>query len=368
MIGIDESPESPSSQEFAGETLHVAVVDGDQAVRHGLVRLLEHDARLHLLDPVADLTELRTAGLQYDACVLGLPETGFSDKTAEFMRAVPCVVWIPTLGMSAPGMSAPGMSAPGMSAPGMSAPGMSAPGMSALGMSADGWRPWVASWVRGARGVVGHGVARVAFADAVLSAAQSPCDVQPQLARALLEAASAADLGASTALTGTLAEVAKGRRVAAALSASGTSAADHTLDLAALRDECERAGLGVPHRVGDVRHRHVRGDAFEPGVIPPEALMLSSRVREVLRCYADGYDYEEIAQLLNIGETTVKSHVLSAMDKFGITHNRSSEVRQLFAIYISGRHSRPDLLLRRLDRIRSSTPGDLHLPRPVVPL
>ncbi|MCQ1578675.1 helix-turn-helix transcriptional regulator [Streptomyces parvus] len=327
MIGIDEPPEASSPLENAGTPLHVAVVAGDQALRHGLVRLLAQDPRLRLLDPVADLAELRTTGLQYDACVLGLPETGFSDTVTEFMRAVPCVVWIPALGIPT------------------------------LGEQADGWRHWVASWVRGARGVVGHDVARVAFADAVLSAARSPHDLHPHIARALLEATSATDLGVSATLAGTLGEVAKGRRTAAAMSASGTSAATHALDLAHLRDACERAGLGVPRRSGDGRRRHDRGDAFEPGVIPPEALMLSSRVREVLRCYADGYDYEEIAQHLNISETTVKSHVLSAMDKFGITHNRSSEVRQLFAIYISGRHSRPDLLLRRLDRIRSSTPA-----------
>ncbi|XCM28744.1 LuxR C-terminal-related transcriptional regulator [Streptomyces parvus] len=259
-------------------------MDGDQALRHGLVRLLAQDPRLRLLDPVADLAELRTAGLQYDACVLGLPETGFSDTVTEFMRAVPCVVWIPALGIPT------------------------------LGEQADGWRHWVASWVQGARGVVGHDVARVAFADAVLSAARSPHDLHPHIARALLEATSATDLGVSATLAGTLGEVAKGRRTAAAMSASGTSAATHALDLAHLRDACERAGLGVPRRSGDGRRRHDRGDAFEPGVIPPEALMLSSRVREVLRCYADGYDYEEIAQHLNISETTVKSHVLSAMD------------------------------------------------------
>src|SRR6201999_2899006 len=60
--------------------LNVAVVHPDRAVRHGAARLLEHDPRLHMMDPVARVPDLRAAGLQYDVCVLGLPEASAAEE------------------------------------------------------------------------------------------------------------------------------------------------------------------------------------------------------------------------------------------------------------------------------------------------
>jgi DNA-binding CsgD family transcriptional regulator len=291
--------------------LHVAVVHTDQAVRHGLTRLLERDPRLHLMDPVGRIAELRTAGLGFDVCVLGLPEAAAADEAIDLISGVPCIVWT----------------------------------------SARHWRSWVAAWAWGARGVLGQDVGRVPMSDTVWDAVYSPHDIHPQLARALLAGIGASGLYASPELTDVLGRVAEGRRVPSALSVAGISPAAYVSDIAALRAACQRAGLGILQAVGGDREAGERR-SFEPSVLPPEALMLSARVREVLRYYADGYGYEEIAELLNIGEATVKTHVLTAMDKFGITANRSSEVRLLFAIYISGRHRQADLVRRRLDILR----------------
>jgi DNA-binding NarL/FixJ family response regulator len=293
--------------------LHVAVVHEDQAIRHGLARLLEHDPRLHLMDPVARISELRTAGLRFDACVLGLPETTAIDEITDLICGVPCVVWT----------------------------------------SARHWRPWVAAWVCGARDVLGEDVGRVPFADAVWDAVHNSHEIHPQLARAILAGVTASGLPLSSALADVLGCVAEGRRVLSALSAVSTSVAGYVAEIAALRAAFDRAGLGVLPADEDGR-RNADGHVFEPSVLPPEALMLSSRVREVLRYYADGYDYEEIAQILSITEATVKTHVLAAMDKFGITANRTSEVRLLFAMYVSGRHRKPDLVRRRLDNLRGT--------------
>ena len=293
--------------------LHVAVVHADQAVRHGLARLLEHDPRLHLMDPVASIGELGTSGLRFDVCVLGLPDAAAADQLTDLVGGVPCVLWT----------------------------------------SGGHWRPWVAAWIWGARNVLGQEVGRVPLADAVWDAVHNPYEVHPKLARALLAAAAASGVHVSAGLTDVLARVADGRRVLPALSMTGLSVAAYVADLTALRIACERAGLGVlptgeGGRPADGSH------VFEPSVVPPEALVLSARIREVLKYYADGYDYEEIARLLNITEATVKTHVLTAMDKFGIVANRSSEVRLLFAIYISGRHRHPDLVRRRLEILRTT--------------
>jgi DNA-binding CsgD family transcriptional regulator len=303
------------------DRLYVAVVHADQAVRNGLARLLEHDPRLHLMDPVARVADLRTASLQYDVCVLGLPEAGVPDEVAELIQRAPCVVWT----------------------------------------SALDWRPWVAAWVWGARNVMGRDVGRVPLADAVRDAVHRPWDVQPQLACALLDGMAVSGVHAPSAVLDVLGHVGEGQRVPAALAAAGLSAAAYESGMTALRAACDRAGLGVL-AAGDTWRAPDEVPAFEPGTIPPEALMLSSRVREVLRYFADGYGYEEIAQILCIGEATVKTHVLTAMDKFGITTNRSSEVRLLFAIYISGRHRNPDLVRRRLESIRETSPRDPEEP------
>lgn len=301
--------------EAADRRLHVAVVHADQAARHGLARLLEHDSRLHLMDPVARVAELRTAGLRFDACVLGLPETTASDEMTELIYEVPCVVWT----------------------------------------SVRHWRPWVAAWVWGARDVVGGDVGQVPFADAVWDAVHNPGQIHPQLARALLAGLTASGLHAPSTLRDVLGCVAEGRPLLSALSTAGVPLAGYADEIAALRAAFDHAGLGM--LPADEASHHDAGErrSFEPSSVPPEALALSSRVREVLRYYADGYDYEEIAQLLSITEATVKTHVLTAMDKFGITANRTSEVRLLFALYISGRHRKPDLVRRRLCNIRDAS-------------
>ena len=265
------------------------------------------------MDPVASIAELRTAGLRYDVCVLGLPEAG-ADEVTDLVSDVPCVVWT----------------------------------------SVRHWRPWVAAWVWGARDVIGQDVARVPLADTVWDAAHSPYEIHPQLARALASGATASGLHVSSALTDVLRYVADGRRVSAALEAAGVSVDKYLAEITALRGACERAGLGVLRADQGGRQDDGGGHGFEPSVLPPEALALSSRVREVLRYYADGYDYEEIAQLLSISEATVKTHVLTAMDRFGITASRTSDVRLLFAMYISGRHRKPDLVRRRLDSLRAT--------------
>jgi DNA-binding NarL/FixJ family response regulator len=313
-------PRRPMSEEqtaFASQLpahgIHVAVVHENQAIRHGLVRLLGDDQRLHLMDPVARIPELQTAGLSFDVCLAGLPQTAAADEFTDLVNKVPCVVWT----------------------------------------SARHWRPWIAPWVWGAKDVVGDEVGRVPLADALWGAVFDPCEMHPQLAGAILAGVSASGLPVSPALTDVLSHVAEGRRVRSALSLADTSATDYMASLTALRTAFDRAGLGVLQSDENGRPGTGEKPAFEPSVIPPEALMLSSRVREVLRYYADGYNYEEISQILSIGELTVKTHVLTAMDKFGITANRTSEVRLLFAIYVSGRHRKPDLIRRRLDNLRS---------------
>jgi DNA-binding CsgD family transcriptional regulator len=313
MAGVGELPVLVGGT--TDHRLRVAVVHPDRAVRHGAARLLEHDPRLHMMDPVARVSDLRTAGLQYDVCVLGPPEASAADEAIDLINRVPCVVWT----------------------------------------SARHWRPWVAAWVWGARGVLGQDVGQVPLADAVWDAVHNPYDIHPQLARALLAGTRASGLPVLSALEEVLGHLAEGRRVTSALAAAGVPAGVYVTCITTLRAACERAGLGVL-QLDDGEGRDT-GDRypFEPSVLPPEALMLSARLREVLRYYADGYSYEEIAQLLNIGETTIKTHVLTAMDKFGITVNRSSEVRLLFAIYISGRHRQPDLVRRRLDILRAES-------------
>jgi DNA-binding NarL/FixJ family response regulator len=289
--------------------LHVAVVDADQVVRHGLAVLLEQDARLHIMNPVAGVADLYELGLHFDVCVIDISGLSGSDEITELFHSVPSVACT----------------------------------------AARDWRPWVAAWVCGARGVVGRDVPSVPMADAAWDAVHRPHDVQPQLARALISGITECDLAPPSDLIEVLGRVAEGRRVSSALAASGIPESSYESDMRHLRVLYERSGLGTMKAAAQSSEN---GHTFEPSSLPPEALGLTSRVREVLRFYADGYSYPEIAKLLQISETTVKTHVLTALDRFGITSNRPAEVRLLFAMYISGRHRCPDLVRQRLDRIR----------------
>lgn len=293
--------------------LHVAIVDADRTVRHGLASLLGQDARLHIMDPVGSIRDMRMSGLHFDVCFVDVLGAGTTDEVLDLLREVPAVVCTPS----------------------------------------QDWRNWVGTWTCGARGVVSREVAGVPLADAAWDAVYRPDDVQPQLARALLDGIAACALQPSAELTEVLAKVAEGGRVPSVLSASGIPASVYERDVRHLREMCAKVGLGILRMTP--RHDSEPGQYLEPSVVPPEALALTSRIREVLRHYADGDSYQEIAETLRISEATVKTHVLTALDKYGIISNRSAEVRLLFAVYMSGRHRRPDLIRQRLDRLRTGS-------------
>src|ERR1700722_19718406 len=91
MAGVGELPVLVGGT--TAYRLHVAVVHHDRAVRNGAARLLAHDPWLHMMDPVARICDLRAAGLQYDVCVVGLPEASAAGEAIDLINSVPCVVW-----------------------------------------------------------------------------------------------------------------------------------------------------------------------------------------------------------------------------------------------------------------------------------
>ena len=61
---------------------------------------------------------------------------------------------------------------------------------------------------------------------------------------------------------------------------------------------------------------------------------LSSRQKEVLRLVCQGLEYKEIAQILVIGESTVKSHMRTIYEKLGLLDlKRDERVYQIRAVY-----------------------------------
>ena len=69
------------------------------------------------------------------------------------------------------------------------------------------------------------------------------------------------------------------------------------------QDSLRRIAAGVP--------------VSAPGVAPPDLRLLSARERDVLRVLATGASNSEIAGVLFLGETTVKTHISAVFTKLG---------------------------------------------------
>lgn len=322
----------------AGDRIDVVVIDDHDAIRTGIAAMLAGDPRLRVAGTVARLSELHGTGLPVDACVLDLAGIGDARQITDLMAEVPVVVCT----------------------------------------AAEHWRHRVSAWTCGAKGVLGKNTGAVPLGDAVWDAVHRPDDVQPQLARALLDAIENCALRQPAYLVDLLDQVSRGRKVPRVLAAAGISDQTYATGIGGLRDALRAAGLGVllipdlsgsgggagggggpGNGAGDGGDHGGGGgtDRYEPGVIPAEAARITSRERDVLELYADGYTYDEIAPILQLSPFTVKVHLLNAMAKFGLP-DRSADVRLIFATYLTGRHRRPELLRRRLDAVRTA-------PRPV---
>jgi DNA-binding NarL/FixJ family response regulator len=295
----------------ADELIDVVIVDSHEVVRRGLEALLSGEAGVRVTGAVASIDELRASGLSFDACVAGLAGIGDARQVASMLRESPVVVCT----------------------------------------AAEHWRHRVMAWTCGARGVLGRSTGAVALADAVRDAVAYPSAIQAQLARALLDAVEDRRLAVPGYLATLLGQVARGRTARRLLAQLGVPRETYEGDLDALREALRREGLGVLEIPDLTGMSQPPGAARGQAEVPPEAARLSDGERDVLRLYAGGYSYPEIAARLQVSAYTVKSRVLKAMDKFEIPDGHA-DVRMLFALYVSGMHRQPELLRRRLDAIR----------------
>lgn len=277
----------------------VAVVGRHRFACEGVVQAVHSDPLLKVVLRAASVTEVADADAAYDVGVVTEPGPGTGPELRELYARVPTVVVV----------------------------------------GGDGWHEHVAPWRDGAAVVVSGRVEDPVLAGAVRHARDDDAGgLTPSLARALQAAAVHHELPVPPALGHAIALIAAGRPAR-----SAAAAAD-------VPETAWRRGLE------DLRRRLPRDDGPEdrrppddlvPGVLPPEAAVLTSREREVLGEYADGHTYEEIATCLHVSVTTVRNHVTNALGKAGVART-DGETRWCFAVYVSGRHARPESLRRRL--------------------
>jgi DNA-binding NarL/FixJ family response regulator len=292
---------------MSDEPVSVAIVAGDEVTRCGLAALLVGDPRVRRLDPVASLDALYKADTHFDVCLLEYAESRVAEIESLANDDVPVLVWAKT----------------------------------------SDWRPLVAAWVWGARMVVGASLGRGSLIDAALDAVYRPFIIKPQLAGALNDAVRECRLPVPQFLPELLFDVHRGHSVVQTMRVHGLDEAEFARELAKLRGECQEAGLGqVTARTS------VGRAALEPSNVPPDALNFTAHTRMALELYADGNDYDSVAKEMSISPLTVRNLIDKALTRFGILPPRRAEVRLLFAIWLSGRHRRPDRLRRRLYALR----------------
>jgi DNA-binding NarL/FixJ family response regulator len=302
---------------MSDERIHVVLVDDHDAVASGMARLLREEPRLRVIATLRRVSDLRYLGIGYDVCVLDLVGVGEADELVGLMREVPVVVYT----------------------------------------AATDWHVRVAAWVCGARFVLGKDIGAVPLADAVWDAVYRPHDIRPQLAQALLDAIERCGVESSPRLLDVLAEVAASGRVPRILARLGIDEARYVADIEALRESCARAGLGKLEVLGPADLAVPGTAAPDPRATttlppPPEAADLTPREAEVLRELALGYPPTAVADRLHIAESSVKTHIMNAMAKYGINRHRESAVQVLFAMYMTGRRPDQDRLRARLNGLR----------------
>jgi DNA-binding CsgD family transcriptional regulator len=260
------------------------------------------------------ISELRTSGLPFDACIVALAGIGDAQQVTGLMREVPVVVRAVV----------------------------------------EPWQVAAMAWTCGARAVLGMNAGAVPLADAVCEAVAHPSAIQAQLARALLDAAEDRAVEVPGYLMTLLDQVSRGRNARRMLDALGVAGDAYDKDLQTLRESLRREGFGALEIPDPPGTSQSRGPVAHRGAVPPEAARLSDGERDVLELYASGYSYPEIAVRLRVSAYTVKSRVLKAMEKFEIPDGHA-DIRLIFALYVSGLHRQPEQLRRRLDAVRAQS-------------
>ncbi|MBO3674886.1 response regulator transcription factor [Streptomyces sp. NEAU-YJ-81] len=306
-----------SAEHGSGQPLQVAVVEDHEMTRRGLVAALNADPRLTVVSEVDSVEQLEVSGAEYDVCVADMMGVGTAEQFADLVRRSDVVVCT----------------------------------------AAEQWRQRVAPWVCGAKAVFGKTVGAAVLANAVWDARHHPHWLKPHLASALETAVRECGLSVPPYFADLLGRTARGGRVAWILEELEVSEKRYGEDLRDFRRQCARAGLGQLTLLDALymASSAPQAPAHEPVVFSSWAAGLSEGQIRALEWYADGYSYEETAAQLDVKVSTVRTQIDRAMTACGII-SKPADVRMMFAMYVCSRHTKPDLLLRRLTALGAHPP------------
>lgn len=289
------------------ERIDVIVVDDHPSFREWISAQLERSRQLRSVGAVSRVADLRLAGSQFDVCILDLIGVGRSDEIRALLADFPVVVCT----------------------------------------QADGWRHLASAWACGAAGVLGKHTSWEIVEDAVTDAEQRRPWLRPQLAGALIQAIEVHQPTVPSYLSVLLDRVSGNQRTRRVLADLGVPEQAYAEDIERLRADLARTSLGelrIP-RFEDTADAEAN---FEPVSEPAEARRLTATERKVMALYADGYTYTEISQQLTISGYTLRTHIKNALEKLDL-RDTHPQTRLIAAIFLAGRHRRPDELRRRLD-------------------
>jgi DNA-binding NarL/FixJ family response regulator len=288
------------------ERIDVVVIDDHPSFREWITDQLERSRQLRSVGAVARIADLRSAGFQFDVCILDLIGVGQPDEVRTLLEGFPVVVCT----------------------------------------QADGWRHLVSAWACGAAGVLGKHTSWEIVEDAVVDAERHRPWLRPQLAGALIQAIDVHQVAVPPYFAALLDRVSGNQRTRRALADLGVPEQAYAEDIERLRADLARTSLGelrIP-RFADAADAEA---SVEPVSEPAEARRLTVTERKVMALYADGFTYTEIGKELSISGYTLRSHVKNALEKLGL-RDTHPQTRLIAALFLAGRHRRPDQLRRRL--------------------
>ncbi|MGW4421388.1 LuxR C-terminal-related transcriptional regulator [Streptosporangium sp. NPDC004631] len=277
--------------------IRVAVVESHTTTREGIVTALNLDDRFEVVASVSDAQAMVDSAAGADVCLLDLHVDDSKENTLQIMSRQPTVVWT----------------------------------------DREDWQFRVEAFVLGAWSVLPRGkVHPSSVEEALLHARHREVHLSPQLASAVLDAASRDMFELSAAQLHLLKEIAYGTRLPLAVTRAGLTPDEFLTEREKITTACRSIAPGRLGRLHIVPVAPIREPRFMNS--PTE------RESRILTMLADGYPREVIAKEVGIAPRTVANEVDKALKKIaGVTHASAHE-RLLLALYYMRRHRNPELL------------------------
>ncbi|GAA3079994.1 LuxR C-terminal-related transcriptional regulator [Streptosporangium carneum] len=277
--------------------IRVAVVESHPATREGIVTALNLNGRFDVVVSVPDAQALVASEVSAEVCLLDLEVDGSRESALQVVGRQPTVVWT----------------------------------------DREDWRFRTAAFLLGVWSVLPRGkVHPSSIEEALLHASRREVHLSPQLASALLDAATRGVFELTATQLGLLREISYGTRLSLAVERARLTPDGFLAERDGIVAACRSAD---PEELGPL-HIVPMAPIREPRFVGSP----TKRHLDVLSRLADGHRVKDIAAEFGISVRTVAHHIDNGLKEVsGVTHASAHE-RLLLALYYMRRHRSPEVL------------------------